>query len=121
MLLEALQQCCGGVVRLRTQLDRVDQLVRDTCQEAGLGFRRGLVELREEEAERARGLNVTLQMLLRGQRTEGGDTRTTPTAPFSFSVKPRPSGPKEQGSPGCHSNRAGEGSPAAEETGEGTS
>ncbi|XP_056249543.1 pentraxin-related protein PTX3-like [Seriola aureovittata] len=82
MLLESLQQCCGGMVSLRTQ---VEKLVRGPCQQcvpsmesacraqaeqASLRLQRGLVELREEEAERERRLNTTLQMLLHSTHKE---------------------------------------------------
>lgn len=76
MLLESLEQCCGGMFSLRTQ---VDKLAKGTCQQclpslesacraqaeqASVRLQRGLVELREEEAERERRLNATLQHLL---------------------------------------------------------
>ncbi|XP_044022253.1 pentraxin-related protein PTX3-like [Siniperca chuatsi] len=76
MLLESLEQCCGGMVSLTT---RVDKLAKETCQQclsslesactaqadqASVRLQQGLVELREEEAERERRLNTTLQQLL---------------------------------------------------------
>lgn len=76
MLLESLEQCCGGMFSLRTQ---VDKLAKGTCQQclpslesacrsqaeqASVRLQQGLVELREEEAERERRLNATLQHLL---------------------------------------------------------
>ncbi|XP_026160207.1 uncharacterized protein LOC113128828 [Mastacembelus armatus] len=77
MLLESLEQCCGGTIPLRTQLEK---LVRGTCQQcissmesacraqaeqARLRLEKGLIKLRAEEAERETRLNATLQMLLR--------------------------------------------------------
>lgn len=77
MLLESLEQCYGGMVHLRTQ---VDKLVRGTCQQCvpsiesacrtqveqvNVRLQQVLKELREEEAERGTRLNATLQMLLR--------------------------------------------------------
>eukprot|EP00064_Thunnus_orientalis_P015424 superscaffoldBa00002857_g15476 len=82
MLLESLEQCCGGMVSLRAQMDK---LVRGTCQQclpsmesacqrqteqASLRLQRGLQELREEGAERERRLNSTLQMLLHNSHEE---------------------------------------------------
>ncbi|XP_045919248.1 uncharacterized protein LOC123979384 [Micropterus dolomieu] len=78
MLLESLKQCCGGMVSLTT---KVDKLAKGTCQQclptlesacrahaeqASVRLQQGLVELREEEAERQRRLNTTLQQLLHG-------------------------------------------------------
>lgn len=77
MLLESLEQCCGGMVHLRSQ---VDKLASATCQQhvhsmesacraqaeqMNLRLQQELEELREEEAEREARLNTTLQMLLR--------------------------------------------------------
>lgn len=80
MLLESLKHCCGGMVSLRTQ---VDKLVKGTCkqclpslesacrtqaEQARVKLQQGLVELREEGAERERNLNATLQQLLDSSR-----------------------------------------------------
>ncbi|KAM7403388.1 hypothetical protein PAMA_004033 [Pampus argenteus] len=82
MLLESLEQCGGGMVSLRTQMDK---LVRGTCQQclpsmesacqrqteqARLKLQQGLVELRQDGAERERRLNATLQMLLHHSHEE---------------------------------------------------
>nr|XP_019965347.1 PREDICTED: uncharacterized protein LOC109644416 [Paralichthys olivaceus] len=136
MLLASLEQCRGGMVSLRTQ---VEKMARGTCQQcvpsvesacraqaeqASLSLQQGLVELRQEEAERERRLNATMQMLLHSSREENAllrrpeegrghrgvssgpaDTRTrhqpTPRpgglgAVFSSGTKPYPSGLKEQ-------------------------
>ncbi len=85
MLLESLKQCCGGMVSLRAQ---VDKLAKGTCQDclpslesacraqaeqASVRLQQGLAELREEEAERERRLNTTLQQLLHSSHE--GNTR----------------------------------------------
>ncbi|XP_060918233.1 pentraxin-related protein PTX3-like [Labrus mixtus] len=136
MLLESLGQCCGGMHTVRNQ---VDKLVKGTSQEylfslesacraqveqSSLRLQRGLAELQEEEAERERRLNATLQQLLhsssegntRLKRLEevsglravpsgAADSRVghQPTqrpggfgAAFGLGVKPFPSGLKEQ-------------------------
>ncbi|KAM7376138.1 hypothetical protein PAMP_005883 [Pampus punctatissimus] len=137
MLLESLEQCGGGMVSLRTQMDK---LVRGTCQQclpsiesacqrqteqASLRLQQGLVELRQEGAERERRLNATLQMLLhhsheesiRLRRLEKSVHRAVPSATtdsflgfghqptprpiglgaaFGLGTKPFPSGMKEQ-------------------------
>ncbi|XP_035466148.2 uncharacterized protein LOC118286112 isoform X1 [Scophthalmus maximus] len=82
MLLESLEQCCGGMVSLRAQ---VEKLTRGTCQRcvpsvesacgaqaerASLRLQQGLVELRREGAEREGRLNATVQMLLHSSREE---------------------------------------------------
>lgn len=76
MLLESLEQCCGGLVSLRTQ---VDKLAKGTCHQClpslesacrvqaehvSVRLQQGLFELRGEEAERERRLNASLQQLL---------------------------------------------------------
>lgn len=78
MLLESLEQCCGGMVHLKTRVDKLASV--DTCQQCvhgmesacraqaeqvNLRLQRELEELRDEEAEREMRLNATLQMLLR--------------------------------------------------------
>lgn len=77
ILLDSLEQCCGGMSSLRTQVDR---LAKGTCQQclpslesacraqaeqARVRLQQGFVELRQEEAARERSLNATLQQLLR--------------------------------------------------------
>ncbi|KAF1374648.1 hypothetical protein PFLUV_G00231290 [Perca fluviatilis] len=125
MLLESLEQCCGGMVSLRTQ---VDKLVKGTCQQclprlesacraqadqASVRLQQGLLELRGEEAERERRLNATLHQLLhsghegnaRLKRLEEGRGRMghqpTPRpgglgAAFGSGMNPFTSGLKEQ-------------------------
>ncbi|XP_059209507.1 uncharacterized protein LOC131988416 [Centropristis striata] len=125
MLLESLEQCCGGMVSLRTQ---VDKLAKGTCQQclpslesscrvqaeqASVRVHRGLLELREETAEKERRLNATLQQLLhsshegnaRLKRLEEGRGRTghqpTPRpgglgSTLGLGMKPFTSGLKEQ-------------------------
>ncbi|XP_051252366.1 pentraxin-related protein PTX3-like [Dicentrarchus labrax] len=76
MLLDSLEQCCGGMVPLRTQVDR---LAKGTCQhclpslesackaqaeQMRVRLQQGLVKLQKEEAERERSLNATLQQVL---------------------------------------------------------
>ncbi|XP_062296828.1 uncharacterized protein LOC134001277 [Scomber scombrus] len=101
MLLESLEQCCGGMGSLRTQMDK---LVRGTCQQclpsmelacqrqteqASVRLQQGLVEFRGEAAERERRLNSTLQMLLHNNQEvnarlkrleEGSVYRVAPSA-----------------------------------------
>ncbi|XP_008278341.1 pentraxin-related protein PTX3-like [Stegastes partitus] len=131
MLLESMEQCCGGMFSLRNQ---VDKLAKGTCQQcvpslesacraqaeqASLRLQRGLVELREEEAERERRFNATFHMLLRSSHEENarlkrleealpsgpadGRMGNQPTmrpgglgAAFGLGMKPFPSGLKEQ-------------------------
>ncbi|XP_034530395.1 uncharacterized protein LOC117805900 isoform X2 [Notolabrus celidotus] len=85
MLLESLGQCCGGMHSLRTQ---VDKLTKGTCQQCipslesacrmqaeqtSVRQQKGLLELKEEEAQRERRLNTTLQQLL--QSSHEGSAR----------------------------------------------
>lgn len=74
MLLDSLAQCCGSMVSLRTQLDKLvkgkglpglEAVCRLHAEQAGVRLERGLLELREEEARREGALNATLQQLLR--------------------------------------------------------
>ncbi|KAG7238027.1 hypothetical protein INR49_031381 [Caranx melampygus] len=71
MLLESLEQCCGGMASLRTQAEKLaggtalEAACRAQVEQVSLRLQRGLMELREEEAERERRLNTTLLMLLR--------------------------------------------------------
>ncbi|XP_062253815.1 pentraxin-related protein PTX3-like [Platichthys flesus] len=122
MLLASLDQCRGGMVSLGAQ---VEKMARGTCQQcvpsvesacraqaeqASLGLRRGLMELRQEEAERERRLNATIQTLLHSRHEEkvtsagrghraATDTRTRhqPTPrPGGLGAVLIPSGLKEQ-------------------------
>ncbi|XP_070777079.1 pentraxin-related protein PTX3-like [Enoplosus armatus] len=134
ILLESLEQCCGGMVSLRMQ---VDKLAKGTCQQclpslesacmaqaeqASVRLQQGLVELQEEEAERERRLNATLQQLLHSghegnarlkRMEEGRGHRVVPSAEsrtghqptqrpgglgpaFGLGMKPFSSGVKEQ-------------------------
>ncbi|XP_034418605.1 pentraxin-related protein PTX3-like [Cyclopterus lumpus] len=133
MLLVSLEQCCGGMLSLRTQ---VDKLAKGSCQQchpspesacgaraeqANVRLQRGLLELREVEAERERRLNATLHQLLHGGREvnarlkrleEGGGHGAAPSgamghrptlrpgglgAALGLGMKPFTSGPQEQG------------------------
>uniref|UniRef100_UPI0037E76C07 pentraxin-related protein PTX3-like n=1 Tax=Semicossyphus pulcher TaxID=241346 RepID=UPI0037E76C07 len=136
MLLESLGQCCGGMLSLRTQVDKLSQGTCQQCQpslesacraqaeQSSIRLQQGLVELREEEAEKERRLNATLQQLLHSSRegnarlkrleevgvigampSGAADSRVgqQPTqrpgglgAAFGFGMKPYPSGTKEQ-------------------------
>lgn len=103
MLLEAVEQCCGGMTHLRTQVDKLARGTWPPGVEAACGaqvaqvnvrLQREMDELREEEAERETRLNATLQMLLSSSRVRwnrpGEDSRTR-RGPTST-----PAGPKEQ-------------------------
>ncbi|XP_022078658.2 uncharacterized protein LOC110972582 [Acanthochromis polyacanthus] len=128
MLLESMEQCCGEVFSLRTQVAKgtcqqcvpsLESACRAQAEQASLRLQRGLVELREEEAERERRLNATFQMLLRNSHEENarlkrleealpsrpadGRMGHQPTvrpgglgAAFGLGMKPFPSGLKEQ-------------------------
>ncbi|XP_033469861.1 uncharacterized protein LOC117248735 [Epinephelus lanceolatus] len=109
MLLESLEQCCGGMVSLRTQ---VDKLAKGTCQQclpslesacraqaeqASVRLQKGLAELREEEAERATKLSAHLHQLLRSSSEgnirlrrleEGGGQRAVPTMGSQATARP---------------------------------
>lgn len=76
MLFDSLGQCCGGMVSLQIQ---VDKLAKGTCQQClprlesvcraqteqvRVRLQQSLTELSEEEAQRERNLNATLQQLL---------------------------------------------------------
>ncbi|XP_037602317.1 endophilin-B2-like isoform X1 [Sebastes umbrosus] len=129
MLMESLEQCCGGMVSFRSQLDK---LARGTCQQClpsletacrapaeqtSVRLQQGLLEIREEEAERERRLNATLHQLLhsghegnarlkrleegRGHRAEPMGHKPTPRpgglgAAFGLGMKPFTSGLIEQ-------------------------
>lgn len=76
MLLESLGKCCGGMASLRTQVDKLakgmcqqclpslESVCRAQAEQTRVRLQQGLAELREEEAERERDLNATLQQLL---------------------------------------------------------
>lgn len=85
MLLESLERCCGGMLSLRAQ---VEKLARGTCQQclpslesacgAGAerlkaGLQQSLTELRAEVAEREGSLNASLLHLL--QVSQEGSAR----------------------------------------------
>lgn len=136
MLLESLEQCCGGMHSIKTQ---VDKLAQGTCQhclpslesacrmqaeQTSVRLQKGLLELREEETQRERRLNSTLQQLLHSSREgsahlkrleEASGLRATPLAAgdgrvgqqptqrpgglgaaFGLGTKPLTSGVKEQ-------------------------
>ncbi|CAJ1074372.1 uncharacterized protein LOC117805900 isoform X3 [Xyrichtys novacula] len=136
MLLESLEQCCGGVHSLRTQVNKPSQGTCQQClpslesacskqaEQVNARLQKGLLELREEEAQKESRLNATLQQLLhsshegnarlklleeasglRVMASGAADSRVghQPTqrpgglgAAFSLGVKPFPSGLKEQ-------------------------
>ncbi|XP_076604954.1 pentraxin-related protein PTX3-like [Chaetodon auriga] len=76
MLLESLEQCCRGMVSLRAQVDKLakgtgqqclpslESACRAQAEQVRVRLQQGLAELGEEEAERERRLNATLQHLL---------------------------------------------------------
>ncbi|XP_029937630.1 pentraxin-related protein PTX3-like [Myripristis murdjan] len=78
MLLEALEQCCGGMASVRAQVERLAQGTCKQCmpslqsacrgqmEQVGLVMQRSLVELRDEATEREARLNSTLHQLLQG-------------------------------------------------------
>ncbi|XP_028251821.1 uncharacterized protein LOC114427808 [Parambassis ranga] len=82
MLLESVEQCCGGMSALKAQLEKLakrtcqqcvpslESVCRAQAEEASLRLQMGLMDLREEEEERERRLNATLQMLLRSRHEE---------------------------------------------------
>ncbi|XP_040054727.2 pentraxin-related protein PTX3-like [Gasterosteus aculeatus] len=124
MLLESLEQCSRGMVSLRTQFDvlaktpcqpcvtSLESACRARVEQVNVRLQQGLLELREEEAERESRLNATLHQLLhsghemnsRLKRLEaGGGTGHQPTrrpegsgAAFGLGMKPFTSGLEEQ-------------------------
>ncbi|KAF6726288.1 hypothetical protein FQA47_024208 [Oryzias melastigma] len=122
MLLDAVEQCGGGVASLRNQ---VDDLAQGGCQlcslvsacrvqveEVNTTLHRGLTELQREEADREERINATLQTILgrceedakpRGPQ-EAESMMGNPVTPrpgslgvaFSSGVKPFLSARKEQ-------------------------
>lgn len=82
MLLESLEQCCGGTSALKAQVEKlaggavrcqqcvaaaapgVESACRAQVEQVNHRLQRGLAQLREEGVERERRLNTTLQMLL---------------------------------------------------------
>lgn len=79
VLLDSLGQCCGGMVSLRTQLDKLvkgkslpvlESVCRLHMEHVRVWLQQDLLKLREEEAQRERNLNATMQHLLR-QSHEG--------------------------------------------------
>ena len=82
MLLEALEDCCGGVASLTAKVDR---LTTGTCQQCvptlesvcqgeaeqvRLRLQQGLVELSAEGEQRERRINATLQQLLQSSQEQ---------------------------------------------------
>ncbi|KAM8833918.1 uncharacterized protein ACB058_017701 [Synchiropus picturatus] len=87
MLLESLQTCCGGMMSLKTQ---VEQLVRRNHQvrheeaacrrqveQVALRMQQSVLELQDEQSERERRLNATLQKLLESVLREKKDDSDT--------------------------------------------
>ena len=82
MLLEALEDCCGGMASLTAKVDR---LTTGTCQQCvptlesvcqgeaeqvRLRLQQGLVELSAEGEQRERRINATLQQLLQSSQEQ---------------------------------------------------
>lgn len=74
VLLDSLGQCCGGMVSLRTQLDKLvkgkghpglESVCRLHMEHVRVWLQQDLLKLREEGAQRERNLNATMQHLLR--------------------------------------------------------
>lgn len=74
VLLDSLGQCCGGMVSLRTQLDKLvkgkgllglESVCRLHMEQVKDRLQQDLLKLREEGAQRERSLNATIQHLLR--------------------------------------------------------
>lgn len=74
VLLDSLGQCCGGMVSLRTQFDKLvkgkglpslESVCRLHIEQVKVRLQQDLLKLREEEAQRERNLNATMQHLLR--------------------------------------------------------
>ncbi|KAM6917636.1 pentraxin-related protein PTX3-like [Lycodopsis pacificus] len=117
MLLESLEQCCGGMVSLRTQMDKLAEVTCQQClpslesscraraEQVNARLQRGLLELRQEDAERERRLNATLHRLLHSgheanarlkRLEEGGGHRAVPSGATGSGMgrlpTPRPGG-----------------------------
>ncbi|XP_041828155.1 pentraxin-related protein PTX3-like [Melanotaenia boesemani] len=87
MLLESVEQCCGGMHSLKTQLGKLakgtwqqnaSSLVsacRAQAEQSSLRLHHNLAKLREEEEERERTINMTLQMILRSSHEENSRLR----------------------------------------------
>lgn len=74
VLLDSLGQCCGGMVSLRTQLDKLvkgkglpglESVCRLHMEHVRVRLQQDLLKLREEDAQRERNLNATIHHLLR--------------------------------------------------------
>ncbi|XP_041669428.1 pentraxin-related protein PTX3-like [Cheilinus undulatus] len=101
MLLDSLEQCCGGMHSVRTQVDKLvkgtshqcpsslESACRAQVEQASTRLQRGFVELQEEEEERERRLNTTLQQLLHSNHE--GNTRLKRLEEVS-GLRARPSG-----------------------------
>lgn len=82
ILLESVEQCCGGMVSLRSQLDKLirgesqqspPSLVsacRAQTQQEALRLHHSLAELRRDGAEMERRMNATLQEILQSRRED---------------------------------------------------
>lgn len=73
VLLDSLGQCCGGMVSLRMQLDKLvkgkglpnlESVCRLHVEQARVRLQQDLLELREEETRREMNLNETMEQLL---------------------------------------------------------
>ncbi|XP_038156580.1 uncharacterized protein LOC119793432 [Cyprinodon tularosa] len=82
MLLDSMEQCCGGMVSLRSQMDK---LLRGASQQTAprqvsacrgqtdletLRLQHSLAELHQGRAEMERRINATLQMILNSQHED---------------------------------------------------
>lgn len=82
MLLESLGDCCGRMVSHKTQADKLAQgtcqqclrglesVCREQAEETRVRLQGDMAKLREEQAERERNLNTSLQQLLNQSHEE---------------------------------------------------
>ncbi|KAM4625035.1 pentraxin-related protein PTX3-like [Polymixia lowei] len=115
MLLESLEQCCGGVASLKAQVETLaegacqqclpslETACRGQAEQASLRLQRGLAELGEEGAERERRMNSTFHQLLhvsreqnaRLKKLEEGGIHREEAAAGGGPITPRPGGSGE--------------------------
>ncbi|XP_062325027.1 pentraxin-related protein PTX3-like [Osmerus eperlanus] len=82
MLLEALDDCCGGMASLTAKVDRLttgtcqqcvptlESVCRGEAEQVRLRLQQGLVELSAEGEQRERRINATLQQLLQSSQEQ---------------------------------------------------
>ncbi|XP_012731163.2 uncharacterized protein LOC105935354 [Fundulus heteroclitus] len=82
MLLETVEQCCGGMVSLRSQLDKLlrgasqqgvpglASACRAQAEQEALGLHHRLAQLRQDGADMERRMNATLQTILHSRRED---------------------------------------------------